>query len=67
MALAKPGVGRGGRGEAPRERAPDDLLSGLTEMVSAVTVGGLLVVLLDNGPAAPRIKPDVPDSQLLRP
>ena len=37
------------------------LLSGWTETVrSIVTTGCLLVVLLDNGPTAPWIRPDLP-------
>ena len=47
--------------DAVRESRSDNLLSGLTEtMRSIVTTGWLLVVLLDNGPTAAWIRPDVP-------
>ena len=46
-------------------RRCDDLLSGWTETVrSIVTIGCLLVVLLDNGPTAPWIRPDIPGRPL---
>jgi hypothetical protein len=55
------GVGeRDGRDDPPGERASDDLLSGWTETASSiVTTGCLLVVLLDNGPTTPWIRPDL--------
>ena len=47
-------------GDTPGKRASVDLLSGWTRNVSRLfTIGCLLVVLLDNGPTVPLIRPDL--------